>query len=121
MKADLLYHVILITQGLHPHGRGTFFYVRNFTNKGERIWNCRLGVKRDLHGGQLPYDPADKDLIVVWDRKRKDYRSIRVHTITDLKTCGEWIIKHGLPTETYLKHLPAARAMVKTRHKNIKQ
>lgn len=111
-EAALLYNMILIVQSQHPRGKGTFFSAINLTSNGEeRVWNCRFGVTSHRRGGVLPYKPEDKDLIIVWDRKRKDYRSIKVTTLYSLKVCGQYLIKNGAKTSLYHKHYEAARVM----------
>jgi hypothetical protein len=77
--------------------KGAFFTVKFIKKDGtERIMNCRLGVKKYLHGGELPYDPVAKGLIPVWDpiaAKKQDksegYRSISTNTILSAKIGGK--------------------------------
>jgi hypothetical protein len=66
--------------------KGAFFTVKFIKKDGtERTMNCRLGVKKYLHGGELPYDPVAKGLLPVWDpiaAKTSDgYRIINTKTI----------------------------------------
>lgn len=56
----------------------------------KRSINCRLGVKRYLRGGTLPYDPNVKRLIPVFDLKVNDYRMINIDGIIALKINGEY-------------------------------
>jgi hypothetical protein len=72
--------------------KGKFFTV-TFTKKDgtERVMNARLGVKKYLKGGELPYDADEKGLIPVYDVKlgktQKDdaYRMVNLSTIKNLK------------------------------------
>jgi hypothetical protein len=59
---------------------------------------CRLDVKKHLAGGERAYDPADHDLIWVWEpavgpRKKGDrgYRSIPLEGIQAVRCGGDWI------------------------------
>ena len=74
--------------------KGAFFTVKFIKKDGtERIMNCRLGVKKYLHGGELPYDPVAKGLLPVWDpvaAKTSDgYRIINTNTILSVKIGGK--------------------------------
>ena len=74
--------------------KGAFFTVKFIKKDGtERIMNCRLGVKKYLHGGELPYDPVAKGLLPVWDSvaaKTSDgYRIINTNTILSAKIGGK--------------------------------
>lgn len=46
-----------------------------------RRMNAQLGVKKYLKGGQLPYDPASKKLLPVFDLGIKSYRVINLNTV----------------------------------------
>lgn len=74
--------------------KGAFFTVKFIKKDGtERVMNCRLGVKKYLHGGELPYDPVAKGLLPVWDpiaAKTSDgYRIINTKTILSAKINGK--------------------------------
>ena len=77
--------------------KGAFFTVKFIKKDGtERVMNCRLGVKKYLKGGELPYDPVAKGLIPVWDpiaAKKQDgsegYRTISINTISSAKIGGK--------------------------------
>ena len=77
--------------------KGAFFTVKFIKKDGtERVMNCRLGVKKYLKGGELPYDPVAKGLIQVWDpiaAKKQDgsegYRTISINTISSAKIGGK--------------------------------
>ena len=71
---------------------GTIFTAVNVTNKGERKYICRLGVKKHLRGGELPYNPAEKLLLPVFDMKKKAYRMIDLKTLKYLRIRGKILI-----------------------------
>lgn len=66
--------------------RGKIFTVTFIERKdgSNRIMTCRLGVKKYLKGGTLPYDPVEKNLIPVFDIKIKQYRMINIDGLTSL-------------------------------------
>ena len=53
-----------------------------------RIMNCRTGVKKYLHGGTLKYRPAEKGLLTVWDRNKKDNRNANFNIVRWLRFGG---------------------------------
>lgn len=58
---------------------GQFFTVHFFKRGGgRRTMNARLGVKKHLKGGELKFNPAEKNLITVFDAQKKGYRSISI-------------------------------------------
>lgn len=72
---------------------GTIFTAINVKRNGEtRRYICRLGVRKHLKGGELPYNPAEKDLLTVFDMKKKEYRMINLRTLTYLKVRGKVLI-----------------------------
>lgn len=76
-------------------GRGEIFTVTFIKKDGTtRVMNARLGVKRYLRGGELPYDPIAKGLLPVFDLQKNDYRIINLNTILSAKVGGqEFIVK----------------------------
>ena len=42
---------------------------------------CRLGVKKYLKGGKIKYNPASKNLAVVFDFEKRNYRMINLATL----------------------------------------
>lgn len=54
----------------------------------ERDMTCRLGVKKHLRGGERAYDPADYDLLCVFDMAKEAYRSISLNTLKRVKVEG---------------------------------
>lgn len=59
------------------------------TDNSFRRMNARLGVKSYLKGGQMPYNPIDKQLIPVFDMNKKGYRSISTENIISATILGE--------------------------------
>jgi len=79
--------------------RGTFFTVINVKINGEtRRYNCRLGVKTYLKGGDLPFSAEEKNLITVFDVFKSEYRNINVATIKELQVRGIKLITDSKPT-----------------------
>lgn len=59
------------------------------TTGEEREMVCRTGVKKDLKGGELAFDPIAKNLLMVYDMQKKGYRSIPIENILEIKIRGE--------------------------------
>ena len=57
-------------------------------NGEERVMNARLGVKKHLKGGTQPYNPADYNLLTVFDMQKRAYRNINFNTITKVVIGG---------------------------------
>jgi len=78
--------------------KGTVFgvtFIKRTTGETRKM-NCRLDVKKYLVGGELPYKPADYNLIPVWDVNaakaaggREGYRMINCAGILSLTVGGE--------------------------------
>lgn len=58
-----------------------------FTKKDGTVrkMNCRLGVSSKTNGGGLAYDPADHNLMTVFDMKSKQYRMLNLETLSVLQ------------------------------------
>ena len=67
--------------------KGRFFTVK-FIKKDAtvRIMNCRLGVKKYLHGGKSLVD--QNDFIIVYDMNAKGYRNINLTTVQEVHYKG---------------------------------
>lgn len=77
-------------------GKGEFFTVvfRKRKDNSIRTLNGRLGVRRYLKGGDLPYDAAEKELLPVFDAKANGYRMINLRDIISAKVGGqEYIVR----------------------------
>ena len=69
---------------------GRFFTIV-FTKRstGERrVMTCRLGVHKHLKGGKKAYDPEKLGLMIVWEPKSAEYKSIPTDAITELRFRG---------------------------------
>jgi hypothetical protein len=67
---------------------GNKIFTVTFTKKdgSTRVLNGRRGVRKGLNGVGMKYNPAEKGLITVYDLKVKDYRSVKVDTVTQVKS-----------------------------------
>jgi len=73
--------------------KGTIFTAINIKTNGEvRKYICRLGVRKHLRGGELPYDPAEKGYLPIFDMQKKEYRMLNLKTLTYLKVRGRVLI-----------------------------
>jgi len=54
-----------------------------------RVMNCRLGVKKGLTGRGMNYNPRLKQMIPVYDMNKKEYRMLKLDTISELKIGGQ--------------------------------
>jgi hypothetical protein len=81
--------------------KGKFFTATFIKKDGsERVMNARLGVKKYLKGGKLRYNPADFNYISVYDMGVKDYRTLNVNTISDLKIGKNEYVVEGAVSES---------------------
>lgn len=81
---------MLTLEEVQEKAKGHWFSVE-FVKKDNtlRKMTCRLGVKKHLKGGTLGYNPKEHNLLIVWDRDKKDYRSINFDTIRKITIEGE--------------------------------
>ena len=49
----------------------------------------RLGVRKDINGTGLKYDPASRQLMSVYDMQNQGWRMINKDSISELQTKGE--------------------------------
>ena len=71
-------------------GKGEVFTVTFVRKDGTtRVMNARLGVKKNLKGGKLPYDAMSKGLLPVHDEQKDVYRMINLNTIISAKMENE--------------------------------
>lgn len=49
---------------------------------------CRLGVKKHLKGGEVSYDPEERNYLVVFDMQSEGYRTININTLKKIKLDG---------------------------------
>jgi hypothetical protein len=67
-------------------GERNIFAVEFIKKDGSlRVMNCRLGVKKHLRGGELPYNASEKNLLPVFDMDKGAYRIINVSTIQEVR------------------------------------
>jgi len=59
------------------------------TNGDKRVMSARLHVKKYLTGGGRKYDFEAKDLIPVFDMKKKAYRVIPIEAINRIAVAGK--------------------------------
>ena len=71
--------------------KGKIFYVefvKRTTNELRRM-TCRLGVKSYLHGGTLKFSPKERNLLVVFDMDKRDYRMINLSGLKKISIRGK--------------------------------
>ena len=49
---------------------------------------CRFGVKKHLKGGKLPFNPLERNLLVVFDMQKEAYRMINLETLMNINMKG---------------------------------
>lgn len=76
-------------EAIHNHGDKIFTVVFIKKNGEQRVMNCRKGVKKGVKGVGLPFDPADYNLMPVFDMQKNAFRMINFDTITSLSMEGE--------------------------------
>lgn len=68
---------------------GRIFSATFVKKNGEiRIMTARTGVKKDLKGTGMKYDPVSYNLISVFDMNKRQYRSINLDTLLNLRLSG---------------------------------
>lgn len=71
---------------------GKMFSVKFIKKNGEdRHMVCRLNVTKHLKGGDQGYNPAEFNLLTVWEANvnKWDYRNINLETCYHAKVAGE--------------------------------
>lgn len=77
---------------IESYKRGKFFTVTFVKRTGDnevRTMNCRKGVKKNVNGNGLKFNPATKDLVGVWDVPKKQHRFISLDEIKAVSMDGE--------------------------------
>jgi hypothetical protein len=71
---------------------GKFFTARFVKKNGEiRTIRARLGVKKGLKGGELSYNPSERNNLIVWDLEKQAYRTIKFDNLLEIRYCKtEW-------------------------------
>lgn len=83
-----------LEQIIRQLAKGNFFRVKTIkrTTGEERIFNARLGVKKYLAGGELKYNPREKQLLIVYDMVKHGYRAINLADLIDAQVGGKIVI-----------------------------
>jgi hypothetical protein len=78
-----------------------------------RTMNARVGVKKHLRGGELPYDPKSKGLIPVFDMQKREYRMVNSNTIQALNIGKKQytVVPNEPPAETSTTELAESKRM----------
>lgn len=77
---------------------GKIFSVEFIKKNGEtRVLNGRTGVHKGLSGDGMKYNPIERNLLPVYDVRKRAYRMINVDTIKRINAEGhEYIINRKL-------------------------
>lgn len=68
---------------------GKIFNITFVKANGEiRKFNARLGVKKNLKGKGLKYDPVSRGNLIVYSMDDKGYRTIKISNILRIKCNG---------------------------------
>jgi len=59
------------------------------TDGAIRTMRARTGVHRHLIGGERPYDPDEKGLLIVYDIERRGYRAIPAENVLGIHANGQ--------------------------------
>lgn len=79
-------------QSFKDEVKGNFFRVKFIKKDGTvREMTARFGVKKHLKGGELKYNPEERNYIVVFDVDKEAYRTINVTSLISLKYNGKEI------------------------------
>lgn len=67
---------------------GKIFSAKFVKQNGEiRHMTARLGVKSALKGGELSYNPSERNNLIVYDLEKKQYRTIKFDNLLEIKYC----------------------------------
>ena len=77
-------------RALCAQSQGRYFKVEFIkrTTGEVRSMCARLGVRKNLTGEGMKYDPKKYNLMVVWDAVKRDYRMINLETVRRLRIDG---------------------------------
>lgn len=69
---------------------GGKIFSAEFTKKDGTVRKivCRLGVTKDLKGGELTYNPSERNNLIVYDLQKKAYRTIKFDNLRQIKYNG---------------------------------
>lgn len=70
---------------------GNKFFTISFIKKDGtlRKMNARLGVTKHLKGGKKSYNPDDFNYLTVFDIGKKQYRTVNLNTVKEVKANKE--------------------------------
>lgn len=69
--------------------KGKIFSATFYKSNGDlRVMTARTGVRKDLKGTGLRYDPKEHNLISVFDMNKRQYRMINIGTLLNLRMNG---------------------------------
>ena len=70
---------------------GNKFFTISFIKKDGtlRKMNARLGVTKHLKGGKKSYNPDDFNYLTVFDLGKKQYRTVNLNTVKEVKANKE--------------------------------
>ena len=72
------------------NSKGKIMTVVYKKNNGQlRVLNTRTGVKQNITGQGLAYDPDRYGYIVVWDMQKRNYRTVNPQTASKLSAGGK--------------------------------
>lgn len=54
-----------------------------------RLINTRTGVRKNITGGGLKYNPEEYGYIILWDLRKNGYRTVNLDTIERVKSGGQ--------------------------------
>jgi|TARA_R110000765_G_scaffold286198_1_gene382748 hypothetical protein len=75
---------------LMQKSNGAFFTVAFIKKNGDyREMNCRLGVSKGVNGTGRSYEPAEYDLLGVFDMQKDSHRMVNLRTVVGLNISGE--------------------------------
>ena len=74
--------------------KGKFFSVTFVRKDGVlRKMTARIGVRKGVNGKGLAFNPRERDLMVVWDTRKKEFRMVNLKTISTMKIS---VVTHNL-------------------------
>jgi hypothetical protein len=53
-----------------------------------RVGTFRIGVRRPRKGNGLGYDPGVKGNVIVYDMRKREYRTIKLNRLVSIRICG---------------------------------
>ena len=73
------------------NSKGKIFTARNKKKDGtDRAMNCRLHVSKGVKGVGLRYNPAEYNMVTVFDMKRKEFRTLNFDTLYQLRISNQY-------------------------------